>query len=81
VQNKPGISVWTIYLDPEDYQRADGGSFYLVRRWETVGVLAVPKEVVGVSSTLEGARALIPAHLVRFDRHPDDDRTIVETWL
>lgn len=40
-----------------------------------------PHEVFFECDSLLEARAKVPPGLIRFDRHPSDDATIVETWL
>ena len=70
--------LYTIYLDPTDL--APG---YAVREWEAAesGLLPGPILASGLDS-LAGARGLVPDAVdACLQRSPDDDPTIVETWL
>ena len=70
------LRMWTIYESPRDYP----GRF-VVRGW-TVQREPVPDELpTAVVDTLAAARRHVPVGLFRLDRDPDDDPTIVETWL
>lgn len=86
---KPGyisdnLSMFVVYERPEDYPE-----HFIVRRWEVVGPVAVPKEMVGEPvNTLEEARALVHrgAGAIGIDpvmttRSPEDPPCIREVWL
>ena len=75
MSNETWARLFTIYESPSDYE----GQFVVRERDVTAGG---DLEVGGArtAATLEEARALIPKGAVRFERSPDDDPTIVETW-
>ena len=69
------LTIYTIYAKPLDYP--DG---YVLVEWIVDG--ATPKR--GVASyvpSLEAARNLLPPHLYRMERQPDDDPAIAESWI
>ena len=65
---------WVIYRGARDVSTE-----YLVRRWEIRPGTAVPCEGLG-ADTLDAARALVPAGMVRLERVPGDDPVIAEVW-
>lgn len=40
-----------------------------------------PTEEVSFHATLDEARRAVPGGLVCFERHQNDDQTVVEVWL
>ena len=74
--NETWARLFTIYESPSDYE----GQFVVRERDVTAGG---DLEVGGerTAATLDEARALTPEGAVRFERNPEDDPTIVETWL
>ena len=70
------VPVYAIYERPRDFP---GG--YVVRKYVAKPGVVKIGELVGTADTLDDARRLVPANLSRFDRHPVDDKAIVETWL
>lgn len=73
------VYLWTIYFNPLDHPGK-----YVGRRWK----LDVPEPDLVVCSDVESVREWIRRQLprfsglgVRFDREPDDDPVIVETWI
>jgi hypothetical protein len=69
------LSTFTIFNRPLDAPES-----FVVRRFEIFPNHVVPREAF-LFSTLEGARASLPAGLVCFARRDDDEPQIVETWL
>ena len=69
-----GLQQWVVYGHPRDYREG-----YVVRQWE-VGPARVTPGQAQTAPTLEAARELVPAGLVRVPRAPDDDPAIVEVW-
>jgi hypothetical protein len=72
------LSMWTIYDHPLDYPNG-----YIARRWKVggPGPDPIPTSDTFAAATLDGVRALLPPGLTRLGRLPDDDPTIVETWV
>ena len=68
--------MWTIYDHPIDFPDA-----FVVREWAVQLGSNMEGRRVFTADTLEGARLLIPPHLYRQPRAPDDDPVIVETWF
>jgi hypothetical protein len=69
------LVLFTIYAHPLDYPAG-----YVVRRFVTARGEVVPLDCRR-AETLEAARALVPAGLVRLPRSAVDDRPIVESWI
>jgi hypothetical protein len=75
----PVLTIWVIYFSPLDYPGK-----YVLRGQDVVPGQAGPVNQSGwlVRDTLEEARApLRQRGLYRMNRYPDDDPTIVETWI
>jgi hypothetical protein len=70
------LSVYAIYERPRDHPTG-----YVVRKYVAKPGVVKIGEVIGTAPTLDDARKLVPANLNKFDRHPVDDKAIVETWL
>lgn len=68
--------MFTIYERPRDYP--DG---YVVRAADITAGTVTHDRAAPTAPTLAEARALVPPGLMRFERHPEDDAVIVETWL
>jgi hypothetical protein len=87
----PVLTVWVIYRSPRDYP----GKFVLRAQDVFRGnPEPVPRKECQVCDSLEEARRALPqmqmyeedgrtygAEPYRLDRHPEDDPTIVETWI
>lgn len=71
------LVIWTVYEKPSDFP----DSFVVRRYWVTGGEVLHDSAPRAITSTLESARVLIPAGLVRMPRQPADDPAIVEVWL
>lgn len=69
------LDSFTIYYDDEI------GTYFVRRFVIAAGHEPLPREIVGRSSTLEGARSFVPPGLVPFARDAEDAPEIVETWL
>lgn len=70
------LQMFTIYESPSD---APGK--WAVRRFLIIGVDSIPDALMGVATSLESARLLMPRFLFRLDRFPEDDPCIKEVWL
>lgn len=64
--------LWTIYKHPSDYPDK-----YVARKF----ILDKPTSEILIGDTLEEIRKMLPLGLTRFDRNPEDDPVIVETWI
>jgi hypothetical protein len=74
---KPDLTAYAIYDHPKDHPR-----FWVVREWQLVTSESHPLAgPVCLANSLEEARAMMPAELVRLGRNPQDDPCLVETWL
>jgi hypothetical protein len=73
--NETWVRIFTVYKSPRDYE----GQFVVRERDVTAGNVEVGS--ARTAATLEEARALIPKGADRIDRSPDDDPTIVESWM
>lgn len=73
-----GKALWTyaIYHSPADFLGK-----YVLRRYASMAGYVFPHAALSVEDTLEAVRAKVPQGLVRFERDPNDDPTIVEVWL
>lgn len=72
------LTVWVIYRSPLDHP----GKFVVRAQDVTNGnPEPVPRKGCLVCDSLTEARAVVPPHLHRLDRHPDDEPSIVETWM
>lgn len=68
--------IWTIYEKPKDHP-----DHYVVRRFMVSAGIVMHDPVCQLADTLENARALLPAGLVNLGRSPQDQNSIIETWL
>lgn len=75
LQGQGVLPMWTIYDHPTDYP--DG---FIARLCLTLPSLRMTRNVM-VAETLVALRSRLPLGLVCLARAPDDDKTIVETWL
>jgi hypothetical protein len=66
------MNLYVIYENPIDHP-----SKWAVRRFE----LEVPKELIGVTESLEEARKLIPEGMHNLGRNANDDWAIYEVWI
>lgn len=69
------LSIWTVYSMPNGQLTK-----IMAKRWLVTTVPTATDEVVEADS-LEELREKLPAGLYRMPRDPDDDPTIVETWM
>lgn len=74
---EPALTLYVIYANPRDYP----GQFVVRAQRIRSNEIAVMKEPLAVTLTLEEARAAVPPGLYRMDRYEGDDAVIVETWL
>lgn len=70
------LTIFTIYEKPKDQPE-----HFVVRQWFTNGERDPLPGEAKLAKTLGEARAWIPHGLVRFDRNPADDPSIIETWI
>lgn len=71
------LVTWTIYDHPKDFP-----NHVVVRPWEVVSGGHIEPGPQWLCESLEQARELLaPLRLHRLDRQPEDDPTIMETWL
>lgn len=66
------LPIWVVYKNPLDFPDK-----FVARLFQ----LDVPTDVVLVENSLEALRAQLPQGLVCFEREPEDDPVIFETWL
>ncbi len=72
------MDVMVVYFNPLDYPNK------FVARWQRVwddGYIEAYKELFAIGDTIDEVRKNIPDHLVRLERHPNDVKSIVETWI
>lgn len=70
------LPLWTITFDPIDCP-----GLYVARMHVAgAGVGAATSAAVS-GFTLEEVRAVLPPGMIRFERFPNDDPVIVESWL
>lgn len=70
------VAIYTIYDHPRDFPAA-----FVVREWRVTEAGPVPGRAWR-SATLDGARRRVPAQASHcLARDPEDDRTVVETWI
>ena len=74
--DKDVLTMWTIYEHPRDYPEG-----YVARHWLIDG--SEPRDgVARYRPDLEAARAAIPSRYgYCLPADPDDDPTVVETWI
>lgn len=72
---RPQLLMFTIYEKPKDHPNG-----FMVRAWRVESKDPTPLEATRVD-TLEEARQLIPAGMVKIPRDPSDDPVIVESWI
>ena len=70
------LRTYTIYEKPRDYPHC-----WVVREFRITRDGPVPSDTVVIAPDLDKARSVIPPGLVCLARSPEDDPTIVETWL
>lgn len=84
MSDKPdALIIFTVYFNPKDYPGK-----YVVRRFVISGPVPIPcPEPIAITDTLDSARAAVPRYeigqgvLIPWDRSPDDDPTIIESWM
>jgi hypothetical protein len=76
------VTIWTIY-----YGSVEAPGKFIIRRWTVPRPehsnhpsQPVPHEA-WVCATLESARAKLPPGCVGMGRAPDDDPTVIESWI
>lgn len=67
------VTIYTVYRQPKDYP----DKFVIVKFFNDVR----DDKIFSIADTLEDVRKTLPRGLYRLNRHMDDDRVIVETWL
>ena len=71
------LSIYTIYgPNTKDYPGE-----YVCRRHEVTPGRSEPKELVCRGKTLKEVRQQLPQGMTKLERHPQDDHTIIESWL
>lgn len=74
------LSLWTVYDHPRDFP-----DFWVARRWEARATGAAPTQDVLLARSIFELREqliLLPGPgLTPVARSPEDDPTVVETWL
>ena len=68
------LLMWTIYKSPSDYPGKFIARPYSVRRNALFRYHLAAGDI-------DRLRHMLPPGLVRFDRHPEDEEQIVETWF
>ena len=68
--------MWTIFYRPADFPND-----YVVVETAISAGAEMERRSVRTAATLEAARLLVPPHLYRQQRSPDDDAVVVETWF
>lgn len=73
----PSLAMYTVFSNPKDYPGK-----YVVRVFTvSPGGIVRALRPVSVTSTLEKARASLPAGLKVIPRRPEDDPSVVESWV
>ena len=74
------LNTWTVYYNPSDYKGK-----YVVRRFSgatpTNDIFADEDYESCLNWTRENSKKFNQGKIVKFDRHPNDDKVIVETWI
>lgn len=70
------MDAYTIYFSPDDKPGA-----FVVRRFLLANGASTPTADVRVCGSLEEAREAVPGGLICFARSPEDQPSVVETWL
>lgn len=71
------FKLWTIYAHPRDYPEG-----YVAREWIVNGQGSEYPGPARYRPDLEAARAAVPPQFDhRLVRNPDDDPSVVETWI
>ena len=75
--SEDGLSVWTVYDHPLDFPHN-----YVARRHVATGERSGPTGDMMICTDLEPIRVELKRRgLIRFDRAPEDEPHIIETWL
>jgi hypothetical protein len=78
-ERRPYLELWTVFDSPADHPR---GPRYIARRSVVDQAGTRPcGEVVGCHELGPLRAWLAGLGLVQMDRHPDDDRHLVEVWF
>jgi hypothetical protein len=71
------LAIWTLYDHPHDYPHG-----YVLRpQFAMAGGEIEISQIAWYARDPDELRAILPPGLVRMDRHPDDDPSIIEVWL
>lgn len=70
------LTMWTVYDNPADLL-----GVFVARKSIATGAHVGPTEEVLMATTLQALRQQLPMGLYRIQRHPSDERQIVEVWL
>jgi hypothetical protein len=78
IQEKPFMSVWTVYYDPRDYPGK-----YVVRRHDIFRSRtgSYPSDEHYVADSLEAVRERVPFGMACLMRSEGDEPQIVECWI
>lgn len=67
---------YIIYFNTIDFPKK-----YVVRKFEIQTLNLLAREIIFEGKTLFHARKSIPFKCVCFQRNPEDDKHIIETWI
>lgn len=67
---------YAIYYNPIEFPNR-----FVTRPWLVEGEDVRPQSLLAVCDTLEAARAVLPNERIWIDRQPEDDISLVETWI
>lgn len=70
------LPIWCVTHDPSDLP-----GLYVARLHITKAGSVYVTTIAATGDTLESVRSVLPPGLIRFDRAPQDEPQIVETWL
>jgi len=70
------LDMYTIYCKPLDYPNN-----FVVRKFLIGSGDVITTDEIHIGDTLEEARAFIPYRLVKLMRDPNDNPSVVETWI
>lgn len=69
------MTMFTVYDHPSDYPIG-----FVLRRWIITDGQALAADA-RFAPTLEDVREFVPAGFARVPRNPNDDATVVESWI
>ena len=71
------LAIWVIYDHPKDFPKG----FVLRAQFAMPGGAITMSKAAWYASDPDQLRSILPFGVVRMERHPDDDPSIVETWV